>query len=458
MSTGKRAFSLLVVLLVLAVSTSAMGGEVSGIVQGKVVWRGDVTLKKPVTVAPGATLTIAPGTVVRLLNTEAKISVQGILLVQGTAGARVTFSGPPDWQGIEFFEAPKGSSIEFADFAKAQAAVSSVATPFILRNCSFRACGTAVKLLREASPLIEDCLFADNDMAIDNEMKSGPTIRRNRFRGHKTTAILASHNSTGLIEGNNFEKNKQAIGLLQKYPDRIINNRFTDNEVGIFCNQTQGTPVIQGNSFEKNQIAMVNFSFAYPVVENNSFLSNQTAIRNDQFGSPRVVRNLFRDNQTAIYNYRKSNPVVEQNLLEKNGLALFCDYSSYPKVKNNNFIGNKMAVELGIYQSADWEKKAGSRGIVQKEAAARQSQNPLLAQAPTDFVDIVDVSGNWWGDDTAQLAAAGKDGNVAIFFDRKDKPKVVYEGFGNESYALDRVVHEPWLKTPVKDAGPARVK
>lgn len=457
MSTGNRVFNLLVVLL-LAVSTSAMGGEAAGSVQGKVVWRGEVVLKQPVTVAPGATLTIAAGTVVRPQNAEAGISVQGVLLVQGTAGARVTFSAPPDWKGIEFFEAPKGSRIEFADFAGAQAAVSSVATPFVLRNCTFNACGTAVKLLREASPLIEDCLFADNDMAIDNEMKSGPTIRRNRFRGHKTTAILASHNSTGLIEGNTFEKNKQAIGLLQKYPDRVVNNRFTDNEVGIFCNQTQGTPVIQGNSFEKNQIALVNFSFAYPVVENNSFVANQTAIRNDQFGSPRVARNLFRDNQTALYNNRKSNPVVEQNQIEKNGLALFCDYSSYPKVKNNNFIGNKMAVELGIYQSADWEKKAGSKGIVQQEAAARQSQNPLLAQAPTEFVDIVDVSGNWWGDDTAQLAAAGKDGNVAIFFDRKDKPMVVYEGFGKESYALDRVVHEPWLKAPVKDAGPARRK
>jgi hypothetical protein len=117
-----------------------------------------------------------------------------------------------------------------------------------------------------------------------------------------------------------------------------------------------------------------------------------------------------------------------------------------------------MAVELGIYQSADWEKRAGSKGIVQQEAAARKSQNPLLPQAPTEFSDVVDVSGNWWGDDTARLAAAGKDGNVSFFFDRKDKPKVTYEGYGAESYALDRVVFSPWLTAPVRDAGPQKEK
>ena len=47
---------------------------------------------------------------------------------------------------------------------------------------------------------------------------------------------------------------------------------------------------------------------------------------------------------------------------------------------------------------------------------------------------------------------------MAIFFDRNDKPKVVYEGFGKESYALDRVVFSPWLASPVKDTGPARGK
>jgi nitrous oxidase accessory protein NosD len=438
-------------LLLPAVPAGAV--EVSGQLQGSVRWEGEVTLKSAVIVARDAVLTVAAGTVVKPLVPAAKIVVQGMLLARGTEAAPIVFASPPQWQGIEFVEGPAGSAIEYARFEKAQAALSSIATPFSLRASSFRECGTAVKLLREAAPVIEECLFVDNDIAIDNEMKSAPVIRNNRFAGHKKTAILASHNSTGLIEKNVFEKNKQGIGLLQKYPDRVIDNRFVDNEAGIFCNQTQNTPQIHGNTFVGNENALINFSFSYPSVENNTFIDNDTAIRNDQFGSPLVVHNLFRGNKTALYNNRKSNPKIEKNLIEKNDLALFCDYSSYPRVKENNFLGNRMGVELGIYQSADWEKRSGSKAIVQQEAAARKSQNPLLSQAPTEFSDFVDVSGNWWGNDTARLESAGADGNVTIFFDRHDKPEVTYEGFGPDSYVLDRVTFIPWLPAPVADAG-----
>ena len=178
------------------------------------------------------------------------------------------------------------------------------------------------------------------------------------------------------------------------------------------------------------------------------------AVRNDQYGSPLLENNLFRGNQTALYNYRKSNPKVVRNQFEENQLALFCDFSSYPEVKQNNFVSNTMGVELGIYQSADWEKRSGSKAIMQREALARKSQNPLLAKAPTEFRDAVDVSDNWWGEQNALLAEAGKDGNVAIFHDRRDQPKVTYEGYGPESYRLDRVHYTPWLELPVPDAGP----
>lgn len=454
----KRILSLLSCLLPLAAASTVLALEAPATVEGKASWKGDVTLRQMVVVPADAVLTIVPGTIVRPLTAEARLIVHGVLKALGTAKAPIAFVAPDSWQGIELVEAAEGSVFEHVRFAKAQNAISSTATPFVLRHCSFRDGGTAVKLLREANPLIEDCLFANNDMGIDSEMKSVPLIRRNRFQGHKTTAILASHNAVGLIEGNLFEKNKQGIGLLQKYPDRIVGNRFVENEVGIYCNQTQDTPTIKANTFEKNKFALVNLSFAYPKVEDNTFVGNETAIRNDQYSPAQIVNNLFRQNKTALYNYRKSNVIVEKNVFDRNGQALFCDFSSYPKVKNNNFLGNRMGVELGIYQSSDWEKRSGSKGIVQQEAAARQSKNPIISQAPTEFSDFVDVSGNWWGDDTGKLAAVGKDGNVAIFFDRQDKPKVVYEGYGEESYVLDRVVFSPWLTAPVRDAGPVREK
>ena len=216
----------------------------------------------------------------------------------------------------------------------------------------------------------------------------------------------------------------------------------------------KNTPLIKGNKFEQNETALINFSFAYPAVEDNQFVDNTMAVRNDQYGSPLMQHNLFRKNGTAIYNYRKSSPVLERNLIENNDLALYCDYSSYPRVRENHFIANKVAVELGIYQSADWEKRSGSKPLMQKEAAARKSKNPMLAQAPTTFTDVVDVSGNWWGVETDGMKTAAENANLPIFFDRKDKERVTYEGFGPGSYLLDQVEFRPLLDQPVPTVGP----
>ncbi len=441
-------------LMLLALAPLRALAEEPTILSGETRWSGEVKLSRAVQVNQGATLIIAPGTRIRPAKAEARLLIRGLLKAQGTSAAPIVFAGTADWQGIEFYESDPASIIEQARFEKAATAISSLSANFTVRGSTFRNCGTAIKLLREASPLIESSTFADNRIGIDNEMKSAPTIRGNRFSGHKETAILASHNGTGPIENNHFEKNRQGIGLMQRFQDRITGNRFVENGTAIFCNQTQATPLIRNNQFEKNDLALVNFSFSYPLVEHNRFSGNRIAIRNDHFGSPLVSHNSFTNNETALSNQRKSNPKLQKNLLKKNGLAIFCDYSSYPLVKQNNFVDNTMAVKLGDFQSADWEKKAGSKKIVMEKAQERQSQNPLLAKAPTQFEDFVDVRDNWWGAATAELARAGAEGNLPFFYDRQDKRTVTYEGFGKEAYLLDRVLFHPWLSARVADAGP----
>lgn len=418
-------------------------------------WRGEVVLESEYLVPAGTTLTVEAGTRVRPLRPEARILVQGVLQVLGTAKAPVIFAAPPGWGGIEFLAGPEGSRIEYAQFSKAQTAISSADTVFVLRHSSFRGCDTAVKLLRKSGPQVSDCLFEANGIAIDNELRSSPQIRNNRFIGQRKAAILASHNSGGLIDGNYFEKNHQAISLLRPYGDRITNNHFRDNATAISCNQTQATPAISGNQFENNGKALESFSFSSPLVENNSFSGNQTAIHNRQLGSPRVRNNLFIANDIALYNVRKSSPVVEKNLLKNNRVAVFCDYSSYPRIKQNNFSGNRLAVELGDFQSAELERRSGNQAVAQQGALLAQAgQNaPSLGPKLGGPEDVVDVRSNWWGEDTGQLIAAGRDGNAEIFFDRHDQGRNPQSRPVLERYALDLVVFHPWLKAAVADAG-----
>ncbi len=425
-------------------------------IEKETVWQGEVVLNAAVVVKREAVLTILAGTTISPQKPEYGITVQGTIKVLGTKKAPVKVTPVASWKGIEMIGAGKENEFLFLEISQAKAALSSIATPFTVRHSIFRDCEVAVKLLRDAYPVIEENLFEKNGIGIDNEMKSFPVIRGNTFRGHSKNGILAAHNSGGPIEKNIFEHNTQGITLIQKYPDKVTENRFSDNIVGIYCNQTQNSPIIRDNLFEGNENALVNLSFAYPQVDNNRFLDNETAIRNDQYGSPQVVRNLIRGSKMALYNNRKSNPKVEANRIENNRLIFFCDYSSYPKVRNNNFIGNRKGVELGIYQSADWERRSGSKSIVMEQATARRSQNPLLAKAPTQFEDFVDVSGNWWGEDTKKLISAGEGGNSDLFDDRLDTPTVTYEGFGPESYVLDWVKFSPWLDKPVADVGPEK--
>ncbi len=448
-------YCLAAALVLLAAAPDALAASVSGTLHGTTRWEGEVELGAAVVIPEGALLRIAPATVVRPLVPEAKITVQGRLVVEGSAGAMVVFAAVPGWQGIDLLDADPATRIEGAVFDGAQTAISSSGSNFILRGVNLRGCETAIKLLRQSSPTIEGCLLEGNAIGIDTEMRSSPIIRDNRFIGHKKAAILAAHNSSGTISGNYFAENIRAIQVMRTFPGQIVNNRFEQNQTGIYCNQTQNSPLIGDNLFKGNAEALVSFSFSSPVVQGNTFTGNQVALRNDQLGCPLVAHNRINRNRVALHNSRRSDPRVEKNILSNNGLALFCDFSSYPEVIQNNFLANTTGVKLGAKQSADWEKRVGSRGLALAKAQGSQARQLPWLRSADDFKGFVDVRKNWWGKQTSLLAEAGEDANLEMFFDRHDLERVVYEESGPESYLLDQVRYRPWLLAPVTDAGPA---
>lgn len=445
-------------ICILAVALFLLGvipacAAITGILRGETTWRGEVSLSGPVEVPPGAVLTVAPGTTVRPLRPEAKLLVQGTLRVEGTDGAPVIFSSPAGWEGIEFRESA-GSRVAGARFFGARTAVSAASSTFVLQGCVFRECEIALKLVRLSDPTVEDCLFQNNGIAVDQETRSTPVLRRNVFRKQRQTAVLVTHNCGGRIEGNRFEGNPRGIVLLRQYAGEISGNVFSGNGTAVFCEQTRTSPLLRANRFEKNREGVSSVSFSSPRLEGNFFIGNDIAVRNDQLGSPTVRHNLFRENGTAVSSLRRSTPRVEKNILEGNRVALFCDYSSYPGVSGNNFLGNRRGVELGNNQSADFEKRFGSRAVIQKKSAAKRGKGPGGPPVAAPTGEFIDVRGNWWGKDTSRLASAGPDGNVEIFFDRSDRPTVTMEGYGEERFRLDQVRFHPWLHRRVPDAGP----
>ncbi len=423
-------------------------------IESEIQWQGLVELAGPVQISASGVLRIAAGTRVKVLDPAHTISVQGKLLVEGSAAQPVIFDSVAGWQGISFVEAASGSRVQQARFSNCAQALGIIATSPLISGNRFSDCAAAIKLLRESSSEIRGNNFVNNGLGLGIEMRSSPKVVGNSFKGHKKSGISASNNSRGLIENNHFENNEQGLGLLRQYPDKIRKNSFIKNRVGLYCYQTQNTPLVEDNLFRENEYGLVNFSFSFPTIKNNRFIANKTALQNDQFGSALVENNLFEQNETAIYNNRKSNPKIRLNRFTDNKLGLFVDYSSYPLVRQNNFEKTGEGARLGIYQSADWEKRSGSKQLVMKNAQQRGSKNAMLGQAPTEYNDIVDLSGNWWGEDTAELNAGPTDLNSSFFYDRKDKPTVTYEGFGPDSYRLDEIRFQPLLSSPVVGTGP----
>jgi len=441
-------------LLFLAVPSAAAQTIAGGKIVDEVRWSGEVVLDRPLQVEPGATLVLEPGTRVRIQSPGLSFHVKGRLVAQGTQEMPVRFEAPPDWEGILFLESGDLSSLEYMEFKGVKSALRFIAASAQIRHLTFRDCQIAVQLLKQSDSRIEGNRFVDNEIALKNEMKSHPLIRGNRFVGNRNAGIVAGNNSRGLIEENLFENNRNGIVLTGPYEDSIQKNKFISNGAAIYCSKSQATPEIANNLFEKNDVGVYNNFFAFPSLVDNRFVNNVTAVSNDRFGSARILHNLFSGNEKALSNNRKSQAVVEKNVFTKNALVFYSNYSSYPVVNENIFSDNKVVGYLDIHMSADFEAREGSKSIVREESKAFKTQNPMLEQAPEQFEDFLDLSQNWWGEDTARLESAGPDANLDLFFDRHDMPEVEYEGYEGKRYALDRVVYAPWLEAPVPDAGP----
>lgn len=402
----------------------------------------------------GAKLQLAPGTRVYLQRPESSIRVKGALIAQGQIDRPIQFVAVDDSQGVIIESSGAQSLFDFVEFSGGTMAVSVSENSPSFMNSTFNGVETAIQLLKQGNVQISGNLFVDCGVGIQSELKSNPKISKNRFIKNRKAALLLISGGLAQVSDNLFEGNGKGMVVTGLFPASIRENRFIENETALLLSKGEDKTAIEDNLFERNATAVENRFFSSPDLRNNRFISNAVAILNDRFGSGLIEHNLFAGNDTAIYNNRKSHPVIRKNLFVRNSLVLYSNYSSYPRVHENSFLFNEVAVHLDVHMSADFEVQEGSEGIVAKESRSLGRQTLLQKQRDESFEDFVDLSRNWWGEDTSRFEAAGAQANFDLFFDRLDMPEVEYEGYEGKNYALDRVLYSPWLRAPVNNAGP----
>ena len=174
----------------------------------------------------------------------------------------------------------------------------------------------------------------------------------------------------------------------------------------------------------------------------------------NQFSSPTIGDNVIREMEQAVHLNKKNLSQIKGNIVADSGIGIFCDFSSYPHIRDNLFSGNGVHLKLGKFQSSNWESRAGSKNFVMETAARQGSRNPRLGQESREFPEAVDATGNWWDEKTLrEMTEKGADDDISTLYDGHDLPEVTYEGFGEESYRLDKILYLPALETEPEAAG-----
>ena len=153
-----------------------------------VIWRAAASpyrVCQNISIPPGATVTVEPGVRVDF-DQDKQLFVNGTLNIQGTAAARVTFTGPAVFPPI--VDAVNGTvNASFTDFG-AQFLVETGST-IVLRDCGFT--GNGVFLSRELPDiapyiLLERCSFASSQMTTSD---ATVVLRNNTFTNTYTLLL-----------------------------------------------------------------------------------------------------------------------------------------------------------------------------------------------------------------------------------------------------------------------------
>jgi parallel beta-helix repeat protein len=150
-----------------------------GTIAGNVTWRPEDTadstryVSGDLTIAPGATLTIMPGTIVRIANDDdlktgadtarVEINVQGTIVADGTVANPVVFESwhpltTSDWVGIQLDSTSSGGTFDNCFISRAEVGVDSRASLTMTHTVIDR-CAYACVSSREGGASIHDCQF-----------------------------------------------------------------------------------------------------------------------------------------------------------------------------------------------------------------------------------------------------------------------------------------------------------
>jgi len=172
------------------------------------VWRGEVLVEGVLAVAPQATLSVEPGTVVRFRRKGAQaplLVVQGRLVAAGTRETPVLFTSnyaapaPGDWQGILLLGSEKKNQLENCRVEGAETGIEALYSSVSLKGVWVQLSGTGMRF-QDALVTGDGGGASDCDTAL-RLYESEATLRNLSLTGNRQ-GVVAQGSSVVLLEGN----------------------------------------------------------------------------------------------------------------------------------------------------------------------------------------------------------------------------------------------------------------
>lgn len=207
----------------------APAGEYAGAYGGDLVWSGVVTMTGDVLILAGGSLTIRPGTEVRIIPAEGtqidpeyfssltELLIRGRLLIEGTAERPVRFTlverpGLEEiaWAGITL-DAAGASVLRHVVVERAEAGLRCVGSSPEVVGSEFRRCRYGIIAQLASHPKILDNRITDGEGGVFCWRGSNPYLKGNVVSGHDEEGVFVDRTSRPYLDRNTVTGN--AIGL-----------------------------------------------------------------------------------------------------------------------------------------------------------------------------------------------------------------------------------------------------
>jgi parallel beta-helix repeat protein len=291
-----------------------------------VAWSGTVLVNADRTVPAGKTLTLQPGTRVRVATVDRtpgganaqkiEFNAEGALIADGTSTNPIVFESwtpttTEDWVGFYFDSLSVGGTFDNCHISRAEIAIESYVN-LTVKNSTFEDCRYSGVTGHNGSALVQGCTFSDPGTWGIFLTAADATVRNTIVDNAVSAAVHVQPNATLAARNSQFLNSDKGLYVSGNTTVNVDSTcGFNSNAIGIYCYNTGMTPVIKNSTINSNTDDGVNCYYSsHPLIQGNTIRYNVQAIYCNSASSPTIQANLIKSNTHGITTMEGSNPDI----------------------------------------------------------------------------------------------------------------------------------------------------